>query len=213
MPAERLHSLGFTHDATLEHMCVMLLLLLRLLLMLLPSLTMTFSTCKHFQIEGVIPNLAIGAVTMCRELLRVKRAKKAGLVFITGYPAMRPNFTAGNWKAAFGKHWSKILTDALEADFDAAPLLKAGFTVAEFVAAGFDVAPLLKAGVSGAELLAKGFKAVDVFREATKSKVDVKVLLLQQLLLMLLSKPQPPTLMIKTKPQTKSQPPNSNQTP
>jgi len=89
---ERLHSLGFTHDATLEHMCVMLLLLMPVLLMLvlllpllllLPPLTMIFSTRKDFQIEGVNPNLAIGAVALCHVLVngyRVLYNRQGGIV-------------------------------------------------------------------------------------------------------------------------------------
>ncbi len=44
---ERLHSLGFTHDATLEHI-----------------------TRTDFEVEGVRPREAIAAVTVCRVLMR-----------------------------------------------------------------------------------------------------------------------------------------------
>ncbi len=68
---ERLHSLGFKHDATLEHI-----------------------TRTDFEVEGIPPSLAIGVTTMCKELLRVKRGENADFKFILGHPSLRPTFTA-----------------------------------------------------------------------------------------------------------------------
>ena len=58
------------------------------------------SKCKHFEIEGVPPDLAIGATTMCKQLLRVKHGEKADFMFILGHPSLRPALTAEH-KAAF----------------------------------------------------------------------------------------------------------------
>jgi hypothetical protein len=83
---------------------VLLLLLLLLectatyLLVVLPH-TAT-SKCKHFEIEGITPCLAIGVTTMCKELLRAKRGEKADFKFILGHPSLRPTLTAEH-KAAF----------------------------------------------------------------------------------------------------------------
>ncbi len=88
---ERLYSLGFTHDATLEHI-----------------------TRTDFEIEGVPPRLAICVTTMCKELLRVKqKSKKADFKFILGDPSLRPTWTAEH-KAAFS-----LLLE--EAAYDQAP--------------------------------------------------------------------------------------------
>jgi hypothetical protein len=61
---ERLHSLGFTHDSTLEYI-----------------------TRADFEVEGVPPRLAIGVVTMCNQLLRLKCGGKADVKFISGFPS------------------------------------------------------------------------------------------------------------------------------
>ena len=95
------------------------------------------------------PRLAIGVVTMCHELLRLKRGEKADVKFISGFPSVRPGFSAAALREALGE-------DAVNVGLNAVKIwLKSGFSVAD--------------------LLTVGFKAKDVFIAAALSKIDVKV--------------------------------------
>ncbi len=111
---ERLHSLGFTHDATLKHI-----------------------TRADFEIEGVPPRLAIGVTTMCKELLCVKRGEKADVIFISGIPCVRPGFSASALREGLGKEVGHLLVKQGVNQDDIAIWLRAGLTTAELLAFGF----------------------------------------------------------------------------
>ncbi len=133
---ERLHSLGFTHDATLQHI-----------------------TRTDFEVEGVPPRLAIGVTTMCKELLRAKRGKKADFAFILGHPSLRPTMTAEH-KAAF-------LLLVKKAKYDQMPV-----SLAETAMPLHD---LLQMGFAS-DLLAQRRDAKTLFLTAVEGNIDVKVL-------------------------------------
>ena len=108
------------------------------------------------------PRLAIGVVTMCHELLRLKRGEKADVKFISGFPSVRPGFSAAALREALGlgkgfEHFLALLQE------DGA-FLKQG-----------SVAFWLKSGFLLQELLAAGFKAKDVFLAAVDLKIGAKV--------------------------------------
>jgi DNA-binding beta-propeller fold protein YncE len=97
----------------------------------------------------VRPDLAIGVATMCKELLRIKRAKKADMVFVTGFPAVRPAFTAANVEPALGRCWNHLLALLKEADLDAAVFKAAGF-----VWSSVEIAGQVAAAAAGGAMLA-----------------------------------------------------------
>ncbi len=133
---ERLHSLGFTHDAALEHIAR-----------------------TDFEIEGVSPRHAIAAVTMCRELLRVKRGKKADFMFILGFPSPRPTLTAAN-AAAF-------ITLLKQAAYNPLPISLSDFAL--------PLQGLLEMNFAK-DLLSLNYNPKTLFLKAWECKINVKVL-------------------------------------
>lgn len=91
---------------------------------------------------------------MCRELLRVKQGEKADIKFISGYPHIRPGFSAS------------ALQEGLGEDVQHA-LVQEGFKR--------DICSWLKAGFSVDDLVAFGCKEKKIFVTAVLSKIDVKV--------------------------------------
>ncbi len=98
------------------------------------------------------PRLAIGVVTMCHELLRLKCGKKADVKFISGFPSVRPGFSAAALREALGEDAVNVGQQVVNA-----------------------VKILFKSGFSVADLVAAGLEAKDVFLAAALSKIDVKV--------------------------------------
>ncbi len=117
------------------------------------------SKCKHFEIEGIPPSLAIGATTMCKELLCVKRGEKADFKFILGHPSLRPTWTA-EYKAAF-----LLLFEETGYDQTPVSLKKMGLSLQTLQEFRFPL-PML---------LTMGFAPKDVFLTALRSKIDYKV--------------------------------------
>ncbi len=116
------------------------------------------------------PRLAIGVVTMCHELLRLKRGEKADVKFISGSPSVRPGFSAAALREALGKGFEHFLA-LLQED---GAFLKQG-DIPFWFKSGFSAPDLLTVGVSVSDLLTAGFKAKDVFLGAALSKIDGKV--------------------------------------
>ena len=98
------------------------------------------------------PRLAIGVVTMCHELLRLKCGKKADVKFISGFPSVRPGFSAAALREALGE--------------DAVNVGQQGVNAVKI---------LLKSGFSVSDVLTAGFKAQDVFLAAVDLKIGAKV--------------------------------------
>ncbi len=151
---ERLYSLGFTHDATLEHMYAAALCVTVYKLVYVYT---GLSKCKHFEIEGIAPCLAIGVTTMCKELLRMKRGKKVDFMFITGFPSLRPTFSAEH-KAAF-------LLLFQETGYDQIPVSLKKMGVLYLMQGLFPLPNLLQY-----------FDPKVLFLTAFENKIDVKVL-------------------------------------
>ena len=108
------------------------------------------------------PRLAVGIVAMCHQLLRLKRGEKADVKFISGFPSVRPGFSAAALREALGE-------DAVNVDQQVVNAVKIWFK------SGFSVADLLTVGFSVSDLVAAGLKQRDVFIAAALSKIDVKV--------------------------------------
>jgi hypothetical protein len=120
------------------------------------------SKCKHFEIEGVPPRLAIAAVTMCRELLRVKRGEKADFMFILGFPSVASISTSEN-KAAF----ALLVKEAGLMSFEQSPV-----SLSKLV---LPLNDLLAMGFSWQSLFVKGYDPKLLFLKAIECKMDVKV--------------------------------------
>ena len=126
------------------------------------------SKCKHFEIEGIPPSLAIGVTTMCKELLCVKRGEKADFMFILGHPSLRPTWTA-EYKAAF-----LLLFE--ETGYDQAPvsLKKMGLSLQTLQEFRFPLPTLLQLGFAN-DLLAQRHDPKTLFMTAVVGKIDVTV--------------------------------------